>query len=154
MLSYHLDHVCSYTAQMQSPPEVIGPVAEGLRLNSYMAGGEVTGPHLQGKVRSGGGGDWLTIRTDGVALLDVRATLETGDGALIYLCFTGVSDLGEDGYQKFLSGNPPPTVQLRAAARMQTAHPAYHWLNRLQFLNIGEVDLPRSVVRYDIYAVR
>jgi hypothetical protein len=65
-----------------------------------------------------------------------------------------MADLGEDGYQKFLTGDPPPTAQLRAAARMQTAHPAYQWLNRLQFLNIGEVDVTRSVVRYDIYAVR
>jgi hypothetical protein len=152
MLNYRLDHICTYTAHLQSPPEAIGPVAEGLRLNFYVTGGEVTGPHLQGQVRPVGG-DWLTIRTDGIAVLDVRASVQTHDDALIYLSWTGIADLGEDGYQKALAGDLPPTGLIRAAARMQAAHPAYQWLNRLQFLNIGEVDLPQSCVRYDIYAV-
>ena len=33
--------------------------------------------------------DWLTIRCDGVVALDVRATIEIHDGALIYLTYTG-----------------------------------------------------------------
>jgi hypothetical protein len=40
----------------------------------YCKGGEVTGPKLNGRCRAVGG-DWLTIRTDGVAVLDVRTTL-------------------------------------------------------------------------------
>jgi hypothetical protein len=100
------------------------------------------------------GGDWLTIRTDGVALLDVRATIETHDQALIYISYTGVGDMGEDGHQKFLAGVLPPKLPLRVVPRFQTAHPAYRWLNRLQCLNIGEVDLERFEVRYDVYAVR
>jgi hypothetical protein len=31
MLTYHLDHICTCTAQIQGPPEMIGPVAEGIR---------------------------------------------------------------------------------------------------------------------------
>ncbi len=62
----------------------------------------MTGPKLRGKMLPGGG-DWLTVRTDGVGILDVRATIESDDGALIYLAYTGVGDLGEDGYQNFLS---------------------------------------------------
>jgi hypothetical protein len=152
MLEYNLEHICSYTAQLQ-PPEVIGPVSEGIRANFYITSGEVTGPHLRGIIRPSGG-DWLTIRTDGVGVLDVRLTIETHDGGLVYLFYTGVADLGEDGYEKFLRGELPPTGQLRAAARTQTAHPAYIWLNRLQLLNIGEVDSARLAVRYDLYAVR
>jgi len=37
---------------------------------------------VSGKLRPVGG-DWLTIRKHGVAILDVRATIETHDGALI-----------------------------------------------------------------------
>ena len=68
--------------------------------------------------------------------------------------YTGVGDLGEDGYQKFLQSALPRTVPLRVVPRVHTAHPAYQWLNRLQYLNIGEADLERFEVRYDMYAVR
>jgi hypothetical protein len=153
MFAYSLEHICSYSAGLQNPPEVIGPVAEGLRVNFYVTGGEVTGPKIRGIIRPVGG-DWLTIRTDGIGILDVRATIETHDHALIYMAYTGVGDLGEDGYRKFLEGAMPPKVPLRVVPRFQTAHPAYQWLNRLQCLNIGEADLERFEVRYDVYAVR
>jgi Protein of unknown function (DUF3237) len=44
--------------------------------------GEVTGPRIRGILRPVGG-DWFTIRTDGIGLLDVRATIETHNNALI-----------------------------------------------------------------------
>ena len=153
MFDYTMEHICSYSATLQNPPEVIGPLPEGLRLNVYVTGGEVKGPKLQGKVRPVGG-DWLTIRTDGVAILDVRATVETHDGALIYIAYQGVGDLGEDGYAKFLEGQPPKTLRLRTAPRMHSSHPSYTWVNRLQFVNIGEVDFETFVVAYDVYALR
>lgn len=100
------------------------------------------------------GGDWITVRSDGVGILNVRITVETHDNALIYLCYSGGADLGPDGYQNFGRGELPPKRSIQAVMRTQTAHPAYQWLNRLQCLNIGEVDAARLVVRYDVYAVR
>jgi hypothetical protein len=87
---------------------VIGPVPEGIRVNVYATGGEVQGPELHGKLRPVGG-DWLLERQDGIGMLDVRATIESHDGALIYITYTGVIDLGEDGYQQFLQGAPVPS---------------------------------------------
>ena len=153
MFAYSLEHICSYSAQLQNPPEVIGPVPEGLRVNFYVTSGEVTGPKIRGILRPVRG-DWLTIRTDGIGLLDVRATIETHDHALIFIAYTGVGDLGEDGYHKFLQGALPARVPLRVVPRFQTTHPTYQWLNRLQCLNIGEADLERFEVRYDVYAIR
>lgn len=152
MFDYRLEHLCSYTARL-APPEIIGPVPEGIRINMYVTGGEVTGPKIRGTIRPVGG-DWFTIRPDGVGLLDVRATMETEDGAVIYLAYTGVGDLGEDGYQRFFAGDAPPIIPLRVVPRMHTAHPDYTWLNRLQCLGIGEASPERSEVRYDVYAVR
>jgi len=40
MFEYDLEHVMSYTVRL-NPPEVIGPVSEGLLANFYFAGGEV-----------------------------------------------------------------------------------------------------------------
>ena len=45
-------------------------------------------------------------------MLDVRATFELEDGALVYTTYGGVAELGPDGYQRFLAGNPPDRVQL------------------------------------------
>jgi hypothetical protein len=140
MFNYELEHICSYTATLQAPPEVIGPTAAGLRVNFYVTGGSVTGPQIKGLLRPVGG-DWLTLRPDGIGILDVRATLETNDGALIDIAYTGVGDLGEDGYERFLRGDLPERVPLRVAPRFLTAHPDYLWINRLQGINIGEVNL-------------
>ena len=152
LLPYQIEHIFSYTATVTAP-EVIGPLAEGVRVNVYVIEGEVSGPKLTGKVRPVGG-DWLTLRTDGIGILDVRATIETADGALIYTTYGGVADMGADGYQQFLAGTPPPTVQLRIVPRYYTGHPDYQWLNRLQCVGIGSVDMTQMRVRYDIYALK
>jgi len=152
MLSYELEHVFSYCATI-GKPQVVGPTAQGIRAIFPVVDGEVTGPKLHGKVLSGGG-DWLTVRRDGVQLIDVRGTAQTDDGALVYVAYTGVGDLGEDGYERFLRGDVPDKIPLRAAARLETAHPRYAWLNRLQCLLVGEADRQESKVRYDVYAIR
>jgi hypothetical protein len=72
-----------------------------------------------------GGGDWVTARADGVFELDLRATLETDDGALIHLTFSGVRD---DANQ-----------YLRTFPRFETAAPKYAFLNRLLAVGIGEL---------------
>lgn len=153
MFEYHLEHIMSYTVKI-AEPEVIGPVPQGLRVNGYILGGEVTGPRVSGKLRPVGG-DWLTIRKDGVAILDVRATIETHDGALIDLSYSGVLDMGDDGYEQFLQGRPPASgTAIRMSPRLATSHPGYLWLNRLHCLGIGQAFLDRSEVAYDVYAVR
>lgn len=122
-------------------------------MNFYVTGGEITGNRLNGKVLPVGG-DWLTIRRDGVGILDVRATLEMDDGALIYLAYTGILEIGEDGYQRFLEGELPKAPTIRGAPRFLTSHPDYLWLNRLQCVNIGEANLEDYVVNYDLFALK
>ena len=150
---YALEHVCSYNARLQMPLEAIGPVAEGLRLNLYLAGGEVNGPKLQGKVRPVGA-DWGTMRTDGIFVLDVRTTIETHDGALLSVTYGGFIDGGPNGYQAMLDGQlPPDGTPFRITPRFQSAHPEYQWANRLVCIGIGELHMSVPEVRYDIYAV-
>jgi hypothetical protein len=153
MFDYSMEHLFSYTATLDSNAEMIGPVPAGLRMNIYVTGGEVSGPRLQGKLRPVGA-DWLTIRTDGVCILDVRATIESHDGALIYVEYNGVADPGEDTYQRFLDGDPPEKLVIRAVPRVQTSHPDYLWLNRLQCVSIGEANMVDSVVSYDVYGLK
>ena len=84
MFTYDLQHLFTFTAAIRLPPEVIGPLPEGIRATAYVRGGEITGPRLQGTVLPVGG-DWLLLRPDGIGLVDVRLTLETHDQALIYM---------------------------------------------------------------------
>lgn len=155
MFEYTMEHICSYNVELDPEMEVIGPTPEGLRVNVYIVGGEVVGAKLQGKVKPVGA-DWLIVREDGVGVLNVRATLETQDEALIYLDYQGVMEIGEDGYKRFMEGDLPPVMPIRAAPRFITAHPSYTWLNRLQCVNIGEARVsPGKVgVFYDVYALK
>jgi Protein of unknown function (DUF3237) len=152
MMNYSLESIFSYHLQL-NPPEIIGPVPEGIRANIYTQSGTVTGEKIQGILRPVGG-DWVTVRADGVGITDVRGTIETQDGALIYMTYTGVLDLGEDGYQKFLQGELPTNAQIRNAPRFQTAHPNYLWLNRLQAVSIAEINFTTFTADFDVYALR
>lgn len=152
MYDHSLEHIFSFTGTLE-PPLPVGPVPEGIRMIFPITGGEVTGPKVRGRVVPGGG-DWLTGRRDGVAILDVRLTIETDDGALIYMFYTGVSDLGPDGYDRVSRGELPPLLKLRTAPRFLTAHPAYEWMNRVQCIAVGESVTMELRVGYDVYAVR
>src|SRR3981189_3748580 len=88
---YRPEYIFSYTAQVRLPPEVIGPTPEGIRVHFYCTAGDVDGPKLTAKLVAAGG-DWILIRRDGVAMSDVRATLETREVALIYVAYGGVCD--------------------------------------------------------------
>ena len=72
-----------------------------------------------------GGGDWVRALADGTFELDLRVTLETDDGALIHMTFTGVRD--------------DVNHYLRTLPRFETAAPKYAFLNRLLAVGIGEI---------------
>ncbi len=42
----------------------------------------------------------------------------------------------------------------RVVPRFLTAHPDYLWLNRLQCIGVGQVNLESLEVAYDVYALR
>ena len=151
---YEMEYVMSYIAMLDQP-QVIRPVAEGLRLNINVTGGTVEGPKIKGKFIPVGA-DWLTVRTDGIGVLDVRATIQTDDDALIYLYYKGLTDLGPDGYKNTFEGapSPPEGIDIRTNPWFQTAHPNYQWLTRGFFVEIGKVFLDKGEVCYDIYQVR
>jgi hypothetical protein len=148
---YRLEYIFSYTSHIRPPPEMIGRVPGGVRASFYTIGGEAHGPKVKGTFVPARA-HWAILRRDGIAILDVRAAVETADGALIHLPWTGVADLGPDGYKRFLRGEVPPRLSLRGVPRFRTSHPSYLWLNRLQCLNVGEVDMATGVANYDVYA--
>ncbi len=152
MIPYSLEHIISYNATLTAP-EMIGPTPEGIRANIYVTGGVFNGPKLRGKLLPVGG-DWLTVRRDGMAHLDVRATLQTDDEALIYLTLVGSIDLGESGYDDFLLGTGPRSgAIIRTSPKFYTSAEQYVWLNRLHCIGIGQAFLERREVCYDVHAL-
>ena len=71
--------------------EEIGSTPNGSLSIFPVIGGLFDGDRLRGKVLPGGG-DWVTVKPDGTFDLDLRVTLETDDGALIHMTFTGIRD--------------------------------------------------------------
>lgn len=144
-------HLFAYEATL-AEPEIIGPVAEGIRVNFWVTGGVARGPRIEGTLRPVGG-DFMLLRRDGVAELNVRAVIETGDGALIDLAYHGLSDLGEGAYERFLEGQLPDMLRLRTEPRLRSAHPDYADLARSLYIGVGEGDIGALRVRYDVYTV-
>jgi hypothetical protein len=119
-----------------SAPAVIPDGPHGTRVLVPVTGGTVTGPRVNGTLDAGGG-DWVTMRTDGTAQLDVRLTIRTDDGAVICMVYGGI--LGGDGVA-------------RVAPLFQAAHDDYRWLNGIQAIGIGHPG--KGEVTYEVYAVR
>jgi hypothetical protein len=154
LIPYELDLLFSYRLEFDLPPEVIGPVPGGLRVNFSFIGGEFNGPRLHGRIRPNGG-DRLIVRPDGVALLDMAGTFETESGALLHAAFPAMMDLGPDGLVALGRGElAPDGTPFRSVPRYETADPDLAWVNRLQCVGIGQVFPSRGEARCDVYAVR
>ncbi len=152
-LAFDLVKIFSFSGSLVNPPEVIGIFPEGLRANFYFApGGIITGSNLNGKVNAVGG-DWLTLRADGVGLVDVRTTFQSNDGAVISIDYTGRGEFGPNGLQDFLNGTLPRYIPLQSTINFRTADPRYAWLNRIKGIAVGEVDLATLSVRYNVYQI-
>ncbi len=144
------EFLCTFTVKL-NPPESFGPGPDGLRLTYCLESGEVRGPRINGRVR---GGDWMVLRQDGVAVADARITYETDDGALLFSRYSGILDLGQDGYKRALRNEYDPSPPVVLAPQFTTSHPNWLWLNRLQCVAVGRASMADLIVRLDIYAIR
>jgi hypothetical protein len=74
--------------EFRAPHAIVdGPL--GTRRILHVANGKFEGPALHGKVLPDGG-DWVVVRRDGSAELDIRFTLQTAEGAIVYFRSTGL----------------------------------------------------------------
>lgn len=133
-------------------PQVIGQTPVGMRQIFYVVGGSFEGPRLRGEVLPGGG-DWALIRSDGVLQLDVRATVRSDDGALIYAFYYGLLDASQDVYRRIFAGEDVPVDEyyFYIAPLFQTAAAQYQWLNRT--LAVGKGKVVPSGVEYRVFAL-
>src|SRR5258705_12523266 len=66
-------------------PLELGEVSQGRRRRVVpLTGGTFAGPELNGKLLPGTSADWQIVLADGTAVGDIRYTLQTDGGALLY----------------------------------------------------------------------
>jgi hypothetical protein len=105
----------------------------------------ISGDRLNARMKGTAAADWGSLSADGAFGLDVRFTVETDDGALIFVQYHGRCDLS-GGIE-----NPGPVY---AAPRFETGDPRYSWLNTLQAIQKGKVDFARNELIYQVYEIR
>ena len=134
-------------------PRSLGRTPLGERRIVDIAGGEVTGPKLTGRILPGGA-DWQIVRDDGTAVLEARYTIEAQDGALIYVRNFGYRHGPPDLLIRIGRGEDvdPSLYYFRAAPMFETAAPEHAWLNRTIAVCSGVRTRDRVIL--DFFAVR
>ncbi len=145
------EFLCEISVDLEEA-QPIGLTPHGNRQIVYVKGGTVKGPKIKGEVLPGGG-DWFLIRPDGVGELDVRATLRTDDGHLIYSHYRGIIHASPDVFQRVLAGEAvdPSEYYFRIAPFYETASEKYAWLNRVVAVGVGR--MAPHWVGYSVYAI-
>ena len=108
-----------------------GATPFGVRHIDLLGEGTFEGPRLRGAVLPGGI-DQKLIRADGAMTPNVRLVLETDDGALIYMAYTGIRHGSPDVMRRIADGETvdPSEYYLRNTPYFETAADKYDWLNR------------------------
>jgi hypothetical protein len=146
---YRLEHLTRGDLTLVRAPEVVGETPEGIRLTFQVSGGTYRGK-ICGRACASSG-DWLTVRPDGIGILDARVTIDTDDGAAILLIGSGTIDLGREGYRNAAAGRYPSMAPVVEVMRFLASDPKYAWLLRLQCMGIGYGSAEKLC--YDIYGV-
>ena len=141
------------SVDMVDEAQVVGATPHGIRRIRYIKGGTFAGPKLAGEVLPGGA-DWLLVRSDGAREIDVRVTLRTDDGDLIYAISRGIFDVSPETFERILKGEAvdPADYYFRTTPLFETASVKHGWLNRIVAASVGRQAAP-TVVRQTIYAI-
>ncbi len=132
-----LEPVADLVVRIGAPLE-IGRIAGNLRRVIPIAGGDVLGPKLRGKVLAGGS-DFQMMRSDGVTELEARYVIELESGGLVYVENRGVRSGAPELMEKLRRGETvdPALIYFRSTPRFETAAPGYEWLMRKLFVCSG-----------------
>jgi hypothetical protein len=135
-----------------APPLELGDTPLGRRRIIGITGGRFSGPRLSGRVLPGGA-DWQIVRPDGTADLHARYTLETADGALIYVENHGLRHGPPEILARLARGEDvdPSLYYMRTTPRFETGDARYAWLNRAVCVGTGA--RRAAAVELDFYAV-
>ena len=104
--------------------------------------GRFEGPALRGKVLPGGG-DWAIMRSERQVTIDGRLTMETDDGAIIFMRYGGRFVIPPE-VAAVSATDPDKQIQLdpsqyywRITPEFETGFTRYAWLNDIVSIGFG-----------------
>lgn len=154
MTPISLQPLFTIKADVDAPPQLVGAVPHGYtRRVMCVSGGRFEGERLRGRVLPGGA-DVVVERPDGGLHLDVRLMLETDDGELVYMTYTGRRNgPTPEIMKKIVNREPIPrgADYFRVAVQFETASKKLAWLNDKIAIGTGTRE-PNGPV-YDIWEV-
>ncbi|WP_276485651.1 DUF3237 domain-containing protein [Paraflavitalea pollutisoli] len=138
------------------PPQMVGPVLRGTRIIFPFREGVVTGDKIKGKIVAGSG-EWGLVLDSATFKVDVRTTIETDEGALIYMTYSGYNHTSAKNFAMIGAGKggelAAADYYFRTAVSFETSHPRYAWLNHTVAIGVGS--FPASgKVNYRIYTIQ
>ncbi len=131
----------------------VGTVAQGQRRIVPLTGGTFAGPELNGTLLPGASADWQIVLPDGSVLGDVRFTLRTDHGDLLYVRSQGVRHGSAEVLARLSRGEEVDASEyvFRTSTQIETAAPDLDWLNKGVFISVGGRQL--GGVIYEVYLV-
>jgi Protein of unknown function (DUF3237) len=144
-----------YLMTLYAPLEIGQEIDSSLDVNNVRPGRWVKGPRIKGTLLAPAG-DWSRALPSGAWRLDVRATIRTDDGALIYLSYNGIFKSSAESEARATKGAvlTSKDMYLVIAPTMQTSAKKYDWLNGVQCIGKMVSYQNDSYVKYDIFVVR
>lgn len=120
-------------------PLDLGEVVQGHRRIVPQTGGTFTGPEISGKLLPGASADWQIVLPDGTSLADIRYTLQTDDGDLLYVQSRGVRHGSAEVLARLGRGEDVDASEytFRTSTQIETATPQLDWLNEGVFISVG-----------------
>ncbi len=131
----------------------VGDIAQGRRRIVPLTGGTFTGPEIKGELLPGGSADWQIVLPDGTALGDIRYTLQTDRGDLLYVQSRGVRHGSAEVLARLGRGEDVDASEytFRTSTQIETAAADLDWLNKGIFVSVGGRQ-PGGVI-YETYLV-
>lgn len=134
-------------------PLELGDVAPGRRRIVPLTGGTFSGPEISGQLLAGASADWQIVLADGTALGDIRYTLRTNRGDLLYVQSRSVRHGSAEILARLGRGENVDAGEytFRASTQIETAAPDLDWLNKGVFISVG--GRRAAGVTYETYLV-
>ena len=149
---FETEYIMTLCAEMD-PPQRIDEMLSIFNLT----GGWAKGPKINATVIQPAA-DWIQSMPDGSRRLDVRLTLKTDDGGLIYMSYNGVILNTEASRDKQMKGEVVTSDDRYciSAPTFRTSHPKYAWLTATQAIGkfLESKQGEGRYIKYDVLAVK
>ena len=134
-------------------PLDLGELARRRRRIVPLTSGTFTGSELNGTLLPGSSADWQVILPDGTALGDIRYTLQTDGGDLLYVQSRGVRHGSPEVLARLARGEDVDASEytFRTSTQIEAAAPQLDWLNKGVFISVGARQPDRVI--YETYLV-